>query len=175
MFRDLKTVTEVVLHCSATPNGRRTTVLEIDQWHIARGFRRSPIAVERDPRQLTAIGYHRVIYTNGEVVQGRDFDEVGAHAPRPEDMHGLAIEAAMYPGNSRSIGVCLIGTDAYTPLQWGSLRDEVRDLMKRFPIERLWSHNQLTTGKTCPGFSASDWFLGGMDPVEGRVYLSTPV
>lgn len=168
MFRDLKKITDIVIHCAATPNGRRTTVQEIDSWHATRGFRRSPIAVERDTRRLVAIGYHRVIYTDGEVVQGRELDEVGAHAPRPADLAGLHAEAADYPGNSTSIGICLIGTDKFTLAQWGALRTEVDGFMERFDIERVWAHNELSE-KTCPGFSVRDWFAGGMQPMAGQV------
>lgn len=164
MFRDTKRITDLVLHSSATRNGEHVAVQEIDEWHVSRDFRRSARAVERDTRHLRAIGYHRVIYVSGQVVQGRDFDEVGAHAPRPEDLDGLDAEAALYPGNSRSIGVCLIGTSAYTREQWAALSDEVASLMATYKIERVWSHYQLNPGKTCPGFSARDWLAGGMLP-----------
>ena len=169
MIRDTSRITDLVLHCSASPNGRSVPLTEIDSWHRARGFKRSVSAINRDPRRLTSIGYHRVIQPSGAIEQGREFDEVGAHCPRPEDLDGLDQEAAIYPGNSRSIGLCLVGTDQFTPEQWGALRGEVQDLMAIFPIVRVWSHHQLTTAKLCPCFSARDWLAGGMEPMPGHV------
>lgn len=165
MRRKLDTITEIVIHCSASANGQRVAIETIDSWHRSRGFRRSVAAIDADPRHLTSIGYHRIIQPNGLDEVGRNADEVGAHAPRPADLDGLGPEAADYPGNSRSLGVCLIGTDRYTMTQWFALRDIVGQWMGDYPIKRVWSHNQLTATKTCPGFLARDWAAGGMQPI----------
>jgi len=37
MSRQINTI---VIHCSATPNGRWTTAPDIDRWHDDRGFER---------------------------------------------------------------------------------------------------------------------------------------
>lgn len=170
MFRDTRTITALVVHCSASPNGKHVTVKEIDEWHRERGFKRGPIAIERDPRRLTSIGYHRVIYPDGQRIQGRDFDEVGAHAPRPRGLDGLTLESANYGGNAVSVGVCLIGTDAFTLAQWEALRAEVSDLIERFDVRLIYGHRDLTSAKTCPNFSVREWLEGGMVPVTGMVF-----
>ena len=107
----------IVIHCSATPNGRRTTVEDIDRWHDERGFERAPAWRRRQNPNLAAIGYHFVIYLGGAVATGRHLDEIGAHVS----------------GNNRtSIGICMIGTDQFTPQQWGALKHNIDGLAKLY-------------------------------------------
>ena len=60
-----RSINEIIIHCTATPEGRECSVDEIRQWHKARGF--------------TDIGYHYVIHLDGRVENGRDVDIAGAH------------------------------------------------------------------------------------------------
>ena len=53
----MRRIDKIILHCSATPEGRNVTVEDIRAWHIERGFR--------------TIGYHYVIYLDGSVHAGR--------------------------------------------------------------------------------------------------------
>ena len=77
MMRKIK---EIIIHCSATREGRDYTVADIDHWHRERGF--------------FCIGYHFVIYRDGSIHVGRSVEEVGAHCKGH---------------NTVSIGVCYIG------------------------------------------------------------------
>ena len=43
-----RNINEIIVHCSATPEGRHTTVEEINSWHKQNGWK--------------SIGYHYVIY-----------------------------------------------------------------------------------------------------------------
>ena len=61
----MRKITEIIVHCSATPEGKDFTVADITRWHKARKF--------------VTIGYHYVIYRNGEVHNGRPERQVGAH------------------------------------------------------------------------------------------------
>ena len=70
----------IIVHCTATPEGRWVTNEEITRWHRARGFR--------------TIGYHYVVYLDGTVHAGRPENEVGAHCQGR---------------NADSIGVCYVG------------------------------------------------------------------
>lgn len=82
-------INEIIVHCSATPEGKDFTVTDIKKWHLARGF--------------SDIGYHYVIYRDGSVHTGRDESKIGAHCTGH---------------NSYSIGVCYIGgcsADGKTP------------------------------------------------------------
>jgi N-acetylmuramoyl-L-alanine amidase len=76
-MRDIK---EIIVHCSATPEGKDYTVATIREWHLARKF--------------NDIGYHYVIYRDGSINKGRSEDIAGAHCTGH---------------NSNSIGICYIG------------------------------------------------------------------
>ena len=175
----------IVIHCAATPNGRPFTTADIDAWHHERGFRRALADRQRQEMNLAAIGYHYVVYTNGAVANGRHLDEIGAHA---------------YGHNDRSIGLCLIGTDKFTPAQWAILRDnlcatartlaERRELPDRpkyppTPAEaialykrmgvRVCGHRDLPgVKKECPGFDVAAFLAGGMQPLAGHVLGPNP-
>lgn len=160
MPRDIKLL---VIHCSATPNGRWTTTADINQWHRDRGFRRAPAALVGLNPKLGAIGYHHVIYTNGAVATGRGHGEAGAHA---------------VGHNAPSIGICLVGTDRYSFEQWDSLRRLVQQLCLQYRIAQapadvkdprglrgVIGHREIPgVAKLCPGFSVRDWLLAGMTP-----------
>ena len=34
----MRKITEIIVHCSATPEGKAFTVADIDAWHKKRGF-----------------------------------------------------------------------------------------------------------------------------------------
>ena len=60
----MRKIKEIIIHCSATREGRDYTVADIDRWHRERGF--------------FCIGYHFVIYRDGSIHVGRSVEEVGA-------------------------------------------------------------------------------------------------
>lgn len=177
MHRDIKLV---AIHCSATPNGvslfegalgdaHFTTPVEvIDRWHAKRGLHRALQWRLRQNEPLVAIGYHFVIYTAGTVATGRHVDEIGAHVL----------------GNNRaSIGVCMIGTDAFTRAQWTSLASLITQLRGRYPGAHVLGHRDLSPDqdndglvepwewlKTCPGFDVAAWLGGGMTPDLKHVF-----
>ncbi|MHB8772977.1 MAG: N-acetylmuramoyl-L-alanine amidase [Syntrophales bacterium] len=148
MARD---ITEIIIHCAATPNGRPHTVDDIDRWHKARGFKRTaPVG----NLGLKHIGYHYVIYIDGTVHQGRDVSERGAHA---------------YGRNDHSIGICLIGTDKFTQDQWSALSVLVADLLFRYPGAAVIGHRELPgVNKGCPGFDVARWRNGNTACLAGH-------
>lgn len=164
----MRPINLIVIHCSATPDGRWTTAADIDVWHRQRGFHRDAEARRRFNPQLAAIGYHHVIYTNGATASGRSHAEIGAHA---------------YGYNQKSLGVCLVGTDLFSAAQWDALRGLVESLKKLYPDARLCGHRDLSPDKdgdgkvepfewlkTCPGFDVADWLKGGMRPAANQIY-----
>lgn len=164
----MRTIKRLVIHCSATPNGRHHTVHDIDDWHRANKWRRDPAAAARcgNP-ELTSIGYTRVIYTNGESHQGRCWDEV------PVSVRGW---------NSDAIAICMIGTNKFSLQQWDTLKREVSFLRSQLKIEIIQGHRDLSPDKDgdgsvephewlkdCPGFDVAKWLAGGMEPLRGHV------
>lgn len=175
----MRSITHIVIHCSASPNGqslfqgrigspgRVPPVKVIDGWHQQRGFHRDPLWRKRFNPDLAAIGYHFVIYTNSAVASGRHLDEVGAH---------------VQGRNANSIAICLVGTDKFTAAQWGVLPELLADLRKRYPNARICGHRDLSPDvdgdgvvrphewlKICPGFDVAAWLKGGMAPLAAHL------
>lgn len=126
-------INEIILHCSATPEGKDYTVANIKQWHLARGF--------------SDVGYHYIIYRDGSIHEGRKVSSIGAHCTGH---------------NSNSIGICYIGgcdiygkkgKDTRTPQQKESLVKLVKELMLRYGLSKynVHCHNEYAA-KECPSF-----------------------
>lgn len=117
-------ITKIVIHCAATPNGKwlgkrvDSPAQIIDNWHRLRGFKRRRWQYRRFNPHLKHIGYHFVIGLDGRVATGRNVGEQGAH---------------VRGHNKNSIGICLIGTDAFTVEQWKALHELVERLSKDYP------------------------------------------
>ena len=132
MKRDLTDIKKIIIHCSASPFGDAGL---IDSWH--RGF------------GWEGIGYHHVILNGwtkqddydkglvGALQDGRSLYEVGAHCKGHND---------------DSIGICMIGQDAFSLKQKARLRWLVRLYVARFriPIKNVLGHCELDDRKTCP-------------------------
>lgn len=124
----MREITEIIIHCSATPEGKHFTVEDIDRWHKARGWQ--------------GIGYHYVIYLDGSIHRGRDLNKIGAHCTGH---------------NKNSIGICYIGgvdknnkpKDTRTEAQKESLEQLIKSLQCRFPNARLFGHRDFAN-KACP-------------------------
>ena len=181
----MRPINLIVIHCSASPNtdslfrGKagaanfQNPAQVIDQWHVERGFKRSDEWRRRQNAGLKAIGYHYVIDRAGLVLTGRHLDEIGAHAK------GY---------NQKSVGICLVGTDQFSPAQWANLAHLVtaeiaritgrngpsdrnnpltRPAAIRLAAERgiaIHGHRDLPdVHKTCPGFDVSAWLKTNME------------
>lgn len=128
----MRNITKIIVHCSATPEGRDYTVADIDRWHKQRGWQ--------------GIGYHYVVYRDGSVHPGRPVEQIGAHTSGH---------------NANSIGVCYIGgvaadgktpKDTRTPAQRAALRDLVELLRAEYPNATIHGHREFAN-KACPSFN----------------------
>ncbi len=123
----MRDIAKLIVHCSATPNYRETTVKEIREWHLARGW--------------SDIGYHYVIHRNGVISAGRPVYKIGAHCRGH---------------NADSIGVCMIGDDAFTDAQYDSLKSLHNVLNNIYLGIEVFGHKDFTNNKTCPNFEVRD-------------------
>lgn len=117
----------IVVHCSASPDYMDIGVKQIKDWHLQRGF--------------SDVGYHYVIRRNGEVEKGRPDSVAGAHAK------GV---------NSKSIGICWVGTTNPSPEQEKSLIGLINWLRGKYnvTIENVKGHREaVKTDKTCPNLN----------------------
>ena len=127
----MKDINYIVIHCSASPQGRGDTAETIHQWH--------------QEREWTGIGYHFVILEDGTVEAGRPEYWDGAHA------RGY---------NDRSLGICLIGMggDA-TAEQMNALDVLVNGLADVHYEAEVVGHDYLDAIKpNCPGFNVKSWW-----------------
>lgn len=129
-----RNIKELIVHCSATPEGKDYSVDTIRQWHLQRGF--------------SDIGYHYVVYRDGSIHIGRDESIIGAHCTGH---------------NTNSIGICYIGgvaTDSKTPKdtrtteQKQSLVKLLKELKTKYPQASIHSHRDFAN-KACPSFDAT--------------------
>ena len=133
----MRKINKIIIHCSATPEGKDYTVAQIRQWHTlpkpkGNGWR--------------DIGYHFVIYRDGTVHKERPIEQIGAHC-------------SGY--NANSIGICYIGgcaTDGKTPkdtrteAQRAALIQLVSELKASYPSATVHGHNEFAA-KACPSFN----------------------
>lgn len=130
----MRTINEIIVHCSATPEGRPVTVEQIRSWHLQRKFK--------------DIGYHYVIYIDGSIHAGRAENVIGAHCK----YH-----------NQHSIGVCYVGgvakdcktpKDTRTDAQKKALLQLLKQLKKKYPQAKIYGHRDFAA-KACPSFDAT--------------------
>ena len=121
---------KIIIHCSATPNGRYHTAEDIHRWHV-------------NDNSWSGIGYHYVIRTDGVSQKGRPEYWEGAHAKGH---------------NKDSIGICLIGTDEFSDGQWIALKHYIGMFLVKYPGVKVMGHNQVSN-KTCPGFDVQKWMV----------------
>ena len=135
-----RAIKEVIIHCSATAEGKDYTINDIKKWHLARGF--------------SDIGYHYVIYRDGSVHIGRNVDISGAHCTGH---------------NSNSIGICYIGgvtsdgktaKDTRTEAQKKALVNIVKDIITKYhlTLDKVYGHYQFAN-KACPSFKIEPFRL----------------
>lgn len=130
----MRNIDKIIIHCSATPEGRKVTVDEIRQWHLQRGWK--------------DIGYHYIIYLDGTIHKGRPESVVGAHC-------------SGY--NKNSIGICYIGgcdinmqpKDTRTVGQKRALSEILKRLKRTYPNATLHGHNEFAN-KACPSFNVQE-------------------
>lgn len=134
----MRNINLIIVHCSATPEGRNVAVADIDRWHRERGY--------------DGIGYHYVVYIDGSVHEGRPLNKVGAHCKGH---------------NAHSIGICYIGgvdlngkpKDTRTLAQKDALVNLLMRLKRRFPKAVIRGHRDFAA-KACPSFDATKEYAG---------------
>ena len=127
----------IVIHCSATREGKDYDVKTIRGWHVQRGFK--------------DIGYHFLVHLDGTIERGRPIDQAGAHAKGYND---------------ESIGVCYVGgldkdgnpKDTRTLYQRQALLRLVEILEIIYPIKDVVGHRDLSVDLNGDGvISRNEW------------------
>ena len=130
----MRKINKIIVHCSATPEGRDVKTETIRDWHV-------------NGKHWKEIGYHYVIELDGSVHKGRDESVVGAHCSAQ---------------NANSIGVCYVGgvakdgktpKDTRTEAQKQSLLELLKSLKAKYPNATIHGHREFAA-KACPSFDA---------------------
>ena len=129
----MRTITLIVIHCSAVRPGQRSSGKDIDDWHHDRGFQ-------------NGIGYHYVVRRDGTIELGRPLEMIGAHVVN-HNKHSIGI---CYECGLNSAGE---PEDTRTPEQKVTLRKLLEELHRKFPKALIVGHRDLNPGK--PSFIAS--------------------
>lgn len=140
----------LVLHCTATPEGRPVTSAEIRRWHTD--------PVSRGGRGWKQVGYTDMIHLDGKVerlVQNNEDANV--------DPWEITNGAKGYNSTSRHVvyvgGVARDGKtprDTRTLKQLKAMEAYVKDFHRRFPTVKIIGHNELAA-KACPSFDVKKW------------------
>lgn len=134
----MRKINKLIIHCSATPEGRDVKTETIKNWHV-------------NGNHWKDIGYHYVIELDGSIHKGRDESVIGAHCSGQ---------------NANSIGICYIGgvdasgkaKDTRTPEQKKALVKLVKELLQKYSLKpnQVYGHYQFAN-KACPSFKIEDF------------------
>ena len=132
----MRKINKIIIHCSATPEGREHDVADIKRWHLKRGF--------------NDIGYHYLIHIDGTIEEGRPINKQGAHCSGQ---------------NRGSIGICYVGgmskdmkkaKDTRTQAQKDSLIKLMHELIYKYNKDMtIHGHNEYAN-KACPSFNVQE-------------------
>lgn len=155
----MRVITEIINHCSDTPDGIHFDIEDITNWHVnpkklkGEKYRYKGIVYNNKeclPKKVrdekgngwSDVGYHFVVLLDGTIQVGRQLKNIGAHC---------------YGHNKHSIGICYIGgakgKDTRTNAQKKSLLKLNKQMNKMFPESVVCSHSEFSV-KTCPNFNA---------------------
>lgn len=132
----MRKIDKIIVHCSATPEGRDVKTETIRDWHV-------------NDNHWKDIGYHYIIELDGSIHKGRDENVVGAHCSGQ---------------NANSIGVCYVGgvakngktpKDTRTEAQKQSLLELLKSLKAKYPNATIHGHREFAA-KACPSFDAKE-------------------
>lgn len=142
----------LVIHCTATPEGREVSSNELRHWHT-------------DPVSKGGRGWKQVGYTDMIHLDGRIERLVSNNEDAIVDPWEITNGAKGYNSVSRHIvyvgGLSRDGKtvkDTRTMAQRRSLETFCRDFHNRFPEVKIVGHNELPgVTKACPSFNVQTW------------------
>lgn len=125
-----RTITDIVIHCTATRAWQDISADDIRRMHKAQGW--------------ADIGYHYVVRLDGTIEPGRDVDKIGAHVSGH---------------NANSIGVVYVGgldnqgkaKDTRTENQKHALLNLLLDLRQLYPKAKISGHRDFSPDKNNNG------------------------
>ena len=147
-------IDEIIVHCSATKEGKAITSAQISAMHKARKFS----SYVRNGK-TEYVGYHFLVHLDGKVEACRPLSKAGCHASGH---------------NTRSIGICYIGgldkhdtngkmiKDTRTPEQKAALIQLIKELLAKYPtIKKVMGHRDTSPDLNGDGIISPFEFIKG--------------
>ena len=137
----MRKLDRIILHCTATPEGRHVDVDTIRNWHKMRGW--------------SDVGYHFIIYIDGSVHVGRAVEKTGAHVAG----HNATTIGVVYVGGTDAAGNA---KDTMNAAQETAFVNLVKHLRDQYGPLTLHGHNEYAA-KACPSFKVKNkfgWLVG---------------
>jgi N-acetylmuramoyl-L-alanine amidase len=136
----------LIIHCTATPEGRKVTKEDIEQWHlIENGW--------------SKVGYRDVIHLDGTLENLIDYNQDNEIDPWEisNGARGFNSKAAhvVYVGGTEKDDVYK-SKDTRTYEQHMSLQIYVLFIILRHPHIKVIGHNEVSI-KDCPSFNVGEW------------------
>lgn len=142
-----RNITEIIVHCEATPEGEEFPRSTLEACHKVRNF-----SAYTYNGKTEHIGYHYVIHLDGSIEPCRPENVIGCHCSGH---------------NSQSIGVSYVGgcpprsvkdwnkqaKDTRTPAQKAALLKLLKELKVKYPMAKIYGHRDFAN-KPCPCFDA---------------------
>lgn len=155
----MRHINRIILHCTATREGKDYSVDTIRKWHTDKGW--------------SDIGYHYLVARDGAIYEGRPVERMGAH------VRGY---------NANSIGIAYVGgveaqrnskggwtaKDTRTEEQKESLDLLITKLLKEYPDASLHGHNEFSS-KACPSFDVQKEYNYIISPNEDPKCLDVDI
>lgn len=140
----------LVIHCTATPEGRDVSADEIRRWHT------SPTS--QGGRGWKQVGYTDLIHLNGSVerlvANNEDAWVDDWEITNGAKGYNSVSRHVVYAGGCASDGKT--PKDTRTPAQLAAMEKYVKDFHARHPKVKIIGHNQVAA-KACPSFDVPAW------------------
>lgn len=140
----------LVLHCTATPEGREVSSDDIRAWHTD--------PMNKGGRGWSQVGYTDLIHLNGEVERLVDNNEDanvdpweitnGAKGCNSISRHVVYVGGVVADGKTTK--------DTRTKAQKAAMEAYVKEFHKRHPNVRIIGHREVAA-KDCPSFDVQVW------------------
>lgn len=141
----------LVIHCTATPEGREVSSVEIRRWHTD--------PVSKGGRGWKQVGYTDMIHLDGRIERLVDNNEDN-QVDNWEITNGVAgfnsiSRHIVYVGGTEKNNVNK-AKDTRTDAQRRALQIYVKDFHRRFPEVKIVGHRELAA-RDCPSFDVQKW------------------
>lgn len=140
----------LILHCTATPEGRKVTKEDIIKWHTS--------SVEQGGRGWSRAGYSDMIDLDGSIINITPYDN-------DDDIEAWELTNGAVGTNQFSRHIVYVGgvekagkraKDTRTKEQLLAMANYVKQVVNAYPNILIAGHNQFAA-KACPSFDVVEW------------------